>query len=82
MFKSIWKTTHFDANCMEFGYLLLKILIFYVLKKAANGGHHFEIRIKTENYKTQFISQKHAYSYTFGKYDLKCNSHAHFYIPM
>ena len=37
---------------------------------AANGGRHFEIRIKTENYKTQYISQKHAYSYTFDKYDL------------
>ena len=27
----------------------------------ANGRRHFEIKIKTENYKTQFISQKHAY---------------------
>ena len=24
---------------------------------AANGGRHFEINIKTENYKTQIISQ-------------------------
>ena len=28
---------------------------------AANGGRHFEINIKTENYKTQFISQTHAH---------------------
>ena len=33
---------------------------FYVFKIAANGGHHFEINIKTEIYKIQFISQKHA----------------------
>ena len=51
---------------MEIGYLLLKILRIYVFKMAANGGHHFEIKIKTENYKTQFTSQKHAYPYTFG----------------
>ena len=31
---------------------------------AANGGCHFEIIIHTENYKTQSISQKHAYIYT------------------
>ena len=37
---------------------------------AANGGRHFEINIKTENYKTQFISQKHANSCTFDKYDV------------
>ena len=37
---------------------------------AANGGRHFEINIKTENYKTQFISQKHAYTYIFDKCDL------------
>ena len=42
---------------------------------AANGGRHFEINIKTENYKTQFISQKHANSCTFDKYDVSflCN---------
>ena len=45
LFKSIWKTTHFDANCMEFGYLLLKLWIFYVFKMATNGGRHFEITI-------------------------------------
>ena len=41
---------------MEIGYLLLKILRFYVFKMAVNGGRHFEIKIKTENYKTQFMS--------------------------
>ena len=42
---------------------------------AANGGHHFEINIKTENYKSQFISQTDAYTYTFDKCDLSllCN---------
>ena len=66
----IWKTAHFDANCMKTGLLTLKILQFYVFKMAANGGHHFEIKIKTENYKTQCISQKHAYRYTFDKCDV------------
>ena len=37
---------------------------------AANGSRHFEINIKTENYKTQFISQKHANSSTFDKCDV------------
>ena len=31
---------------------------------AASGGCHFEINVKTENYQTQFISQKHVYTYT------------------
>ena len=43
--KSFWKTAHFDANCMEIGFLLLKILPFYVFKMAANEGRHFEINI-------------------------------------
>ena len=60
----------FDANCMEIGYLPLKIMRFYVFKMAANGGRHFEINIKTENYKTQFISQRHANSCTFDKCDI------------
>ena len=34
--KSIWKTAHFDANCMKIGFLLFKILRFYVFKMAAN----------------------------------------------
>ena len=41
--KNIWKTTHFDANCMKLGFLVFKILQFYVCKMAANGGRHFEI---------------------------------------
>ena len=59
--ESIWKTAHFDANCMNIGFLFLKILRFYVFKMAANGGRHLEMDNKCENYKTQFISQKHAY---------------------
>ena len=55
---------------MEIGYLLLKILRFYVLKMAANGGRHFEINMKVENYETQFIFQKHAYTYTFDNCNL------------
>ena len=75
MSKSFWKTVHFGANCVEIGYLLLKIMQFYVFKIVANGGRHFKINIKTENYKTQFISQKHANSCTFDKCDVSfsCN---------
>ena len=68
--KCIWKTVHFGANCMEIRYLLLKIMQFYVFKMAANGARHFETNFKTENYKTQFISQKHANSCTFDKCDV------------
>ena len=67
MSKCIWKTAHFGANCVEIGYLLLKIMQFYIFKMAANGGRHFEINIKTENYKTKLISQKHANSCTLDK---------------
>ena len=67
---SFRKTIHFDANCMEIRFLLLKLFRFYVFKMAANGGRHFEINIKLKNCKTQFISTKHAYSYTFDKCDL------------
>ena len=35
---------------MKIGFLLFKILRFYVFNMAANGGRHFEINIKTENY--------------------------------
>ena len=52
MSKCIWKTAHFVANYVEIGYLLLKIMQFYVFKMAASGGRYFEINIKTENYKT------------------------------
>ena len=68
--KSIWKTAHFDTNCMEIGFLFMKILRLYVFKMAANGGHHFEINTWTKNYKTQFISKNHAHIYTFDKGDL------------
>ena len=70
MSKFIWKTAHFGANCEEIGYLVLKVMQFYVFKMAATRGRHFEINIKTENYKTQFISQKHANSCTFDKCDV------------
>ena len=55
---------------MKIGYLLLKILRFYVFKIAANGGRHFEINMKVQNYETQFISQKRAYTCTFDNYNL------------
>ena len=54
--KSIWKTAHFDATFTKIGFLLLKILQFGIFKMAANGGRHFEMNIKTENHKFQFIS--------------------------
>ena len=38
----------FGANRVEIGYLLLKIMQFYVFKMAANGGRYFEINIKTK----------------------------------
>ena len=60
LFISIWKTEHFEANCMEIGYLLLKLLRFYVFKMAVNGGRRFEINMKVQNYEIQLISQKHA----------------------
>ena len=71
---------HFDANCMEIGFLLLKILRFYVFEMAAKGGRHFEMDIKTENFQTQLISQKHAYSYTFDKYDLCLYASNHYMV--
>ena len=55
MLKSICKTEHFEANCLEIGYLLLKILRFF--EDIAN--------MEVQYYKTQFISQKHAYTCTF-----------------
>ena len=76
-YKIIWKTANFGANCLEIRFLLLKIMLFYVFKMAVNGGRHFEINIKNVNYRTQFISQKHAFSYTLNKCDL-CYSNYHF----
>ena len=61
MSESIRKTAQFDANYMEIGFLLLKLLRFYDFKMVANGGRHFEINMKLKNYQTQFISQKHAF---------------------
>ena len=46
MSERIWKTEQFDANFIEIGYLLLKLLRLYVFKMAAIGGCHFEIIIK------------------------------------
>ena len=42
---------------MKIGFLLLKTLQFNIFKMAANGGPHFEINIRTENQKSQFMSQ-------------------------
>ena len=60
---------------MKIGFLLLKILQFYIFKMVANGGRHFEINIKTENYKSQFISRIDSYTNMFDKCDLSllCN---------
>ena len=44
--KSIWKTAHFDANCLKIGFLVFKLLQFYVFKIATNGGRHFEMPLK------------------------------------
>ena len=55
---------------MKIGFLLLKILQFYIFKMAANGGRHFEINIKTQNYESQFVSQTAAYTNTFDNCDL------------
>ena len=33
--KNIWKTAHFDANCMKIRFLVFKILQFYVFKMEA-----------------------------------------------
>ena len=60
----MWKTVRFDANCMEIGFLLLKMLQFCVFKMAANGGCHFEINIKTENYPTHlFLKSMHTHTH-------------------
>ena len=60
---------------MKIGFLLLKTLQFYIFEMAVNGGRHFKINIKTENYEPQFISQTGAYTNTFDKCDLSllCN---------
>ena len=48
----------------------MKILRFYIFKMAASGGRHFEINMKVQNYETQYISQKHAYTCTFDNCNL------------
>ena len=55
---------------MEIKFLLLKISLIYIFKMAANGGRYFEINTDIKNYKSQFIDQKQAYSYTFDNCDL------------
>ena len=70
LYTSVWKTEQFHANCMEIRFLLSKILRYYVFKMAANGGRHFETNVKTEHYEKLFISQKHAYTYTFDNCNL------------
>ena len=62
LFKSICKTEHFEANCMETGYLLLKLLRFYVFKIAAKGYRRFEINMKVQNYEIYF-SETYIHSY-------------------
>ena len=45
---------------MEIGYLLLKILRFYVFKMAVNGGCHFEIKLKLKIIKPNlFLKRMH-----------------------
>ena len=46
--KNIYGFCH--ANCMKIGFLFFKILLFYVFKLEATGGHHFEVNIETDNY--------------------------------
>ena len=62
--KGIWKTAHFDANCMKIGFLLFKILRCYVFKMAANGGRHFEINtLKLKIIKLNlFLKSMHTYT--------------------
>ena len=56
--KVFAKVNILKTNCMEIGYLLSKILRFYVFKMAASGGRNFEINMKVQNYETQFIYKK------------------------
>ena len=48
--ESIWRTAHFDANCMKIGFSFSRDCDFFIFKMPANVGRHFEINIKTENY--------------------------------
>ena len=62
---------------MEIGYLLLKILRFYVFIMAVNGGRHFEINMTVQNYETQFISKDmHTLAFlTTAKFVYDLNNH-------
>ena len=46
MVISVSKNAQFDANCIKFGFLVLRIFRFYVFKMAAN----FETNTSDENY--------------------------------
>ena len=49
---------------MKIGFLLLKILQFYVFKMAASGGRHFEINIEIEIMKLKlFLKNMHTYTF-------------------
>ena len=43
----------------------MKTSSLYVSEMTNNGDCHFEINIQKQNDKNQFISQTHAYPYTF-----------------
>ena len=49
---------------MEIGYLLLKILRFYVFKMAASGGRHFENNMKVENNMKLNLFPKNMHTHT------------------
>ena len=64
LFKGIWKAADFDANCMKVGFLLLKILRFYVFKMAANEVRHFEIKFKPKMIKLNlFLKSMHTHTH-------------------
>ena len=61
--KSIWKTAHFDANCMKIGFLVFEILQFYFFKMATNGGRHFEMPLKLKIIKlNKFLKSMHKHT--------------------
>ena len=43
--NSIWKTAHFDPNCMKIGFYFFKILRFYVFKMAASVKLTLKLKI-------------------------------------
>ena len=59
----MWKTEHFDANFIEIGYLLLKIVRFYVFKMAANGGCILKLSLKFKIMKLNlFLKNMHTHT--------------------